>query len=213
MLNFKCIKAENLIFNHQELLDYYNRLETDFAHLKWTYDLLDNENDRPDVKAYCKDKVDNWATWAIHSRVQDLKKPQPGWRLNSIPEDVTPGDLYNTPTELMFGIAKKFADALPGICQMGVVVHPAGAGLIMHYDNAEEDLPYVTMHVPIKTTPQSFWQFEDEEIVLETGSAYILNTQILHGTDNRGDEPRIHLIFRLPIVLIDTIVNTRIDLT
>lgn len=211
MLDFKCIKLDNFKFNLKDLLEYYNTLVSDYEHMRWDASMVRRE-DFNSVNLYTNYKTNGWYTYAIHTRINDTTVPQPAWRLGAHP-DTTPGDKYDTPTELMFGFAKKICDSIPGCIQLGIVVHPPGGSLMMHYDNAEEDQGYITIHFPIISNSESYWQWEDEEIVLEPGYGYALNTHLYHGTDNRGTGPRIHLICRMPESELYKFVDTVIDLT
>lgn len=73
------------------------------------------------------------------------------------------------------------------------VVMP-GHSIPAHID---EQAPYFAfrIHVPIVTNAQAFMTIADKEYHLAAGKAYAINTRISHAIANRGDTPRIHLMF------------------
>jgi hypothetical protein len=183
MLKFKVKKLENIKFDTNELVEYFHKLETDYQHLKWTV---------PDGMNKLTHKVDNMYSWAIQSNMKDPSKPCPPYHIEN-KEDSDLNDSFQVPTELIFGFGKKIVDSFPNIRQTVITCHPPNTFIDQHIDSDN----YVKVHIPIKTNKNSYFIFEDEKFNLEVGNAYLVNTALMHGTDNQGDSDRIHLIFKI----------------
>ena len=50
------------------------------------------------------------------------------------------------------------------------------------------------IHVPVFTNPDVEFVIEDQRIVMEAGSCWYINANLLHRVANRGDADRIHLV-------------------
>lgn len=108
---------------------------------------------------------------------------------------------YNLPTELYTGsyfeeVVKSFKS--PAIRVRLTKLKP-GKELNAHIDY---DPSYaVRIIIPIRTNPgviNKFWRkSEYEELSLEAGCPYFLNTGVLHSVENSGTEDRIALMFSL----------------
>ena len=183
-LNFKVIKLENFKFSYDELLAYYEQVVKNYQHLKWTLDsTVDSKNH----------DVTGIYGWAIQSNLLDPAKPCPPYDIKHDLE-IHPNDDFKVPTELIFGFAKKIIDTLPDCRQTVIGGHPPGTDIKLHLDNEI----YLKIHIPIKTNDQSFFYFENEKFNLEEGNAYLINTEMLHGTCNYGESDRVHLLFKIP---------------
>ena len=70
-----------------------------------------------------------------------------------------------------------------------VTIHTPGTKLITHQDSPDK----IRVHIPIYTNKDSNWIIEDEEIHMEPGWAYLVNTTLPHSVENKGTTNRIHL--------------------
>lgn len=175
-------------FDYNELLEYYNTLERDYQHLKWTF--------QDDVEDADKGhKHDGIFGWAIQSNLEDLTKPCP------------PYDIHKErtkeyrDTELMFGFAKKLTEFFPGVRQLGIAGHPPGVSIAQHVDNDK----YYKIHIPIVSNPQAFFTFGPDKNVLAPGKMYYVATEIPHGTINEGDSTRVHMFFKCDYSTIEDV--------
>jgi len=193
MLNFKIKRLDNIKFDHAELLAYYHTLKQDYRHMMW----------KPPPGEF----AELICSWAIQTKMKNPALPCNPYHL---PGD-NPADFNNdfdTPTELIFGFSKKILDTFPDVKQTVITVHYPGTVLPWHTDTEEYLEDHYKIHIPIETNNQSYFQYRDEEFVLKTGHAYLVNTEIDHATDNRGITERAHLIFKVPTRCIDGILNT-----
>ena len=175
-------------FNLNELLEYYNTLERDYQHLKWTF-----KNDVEDAdKGH---KHDGIFGWGIQSNLNDLSKPCPPYDIHKERTDV-----YRD-TELVFGFAKKIIDYFPGVRQLGIAGHPHGVEILQHKDNDE----FYKIHIPIITNDEAYFVFGDDNYVMKPGKMYFVETEIMHGTVNNGLTPRVHMLFKCTRDTIDVI--------
>jgi len=193
MLDFKIKELPNIKFSHTALLNYYNEVVQNYQHLKWTPAGIDTLNH----------KVGGVYSWAIQSNLKDPSKPCPPYDIKN-DVDIHPNNDFKVPTELIFGFGKIVVEAFPEVRQTVISAHPPGTVIGEHIDNDE----FVKIHIPIKANNNSFFVFGDEKYNLEEGKAYLINTTLPHGTTNEGDTDRIHLIFKFPIELVDTVLST-----
>jgi hypothetical protein len=70
-----------------------------------------------------------------------------------------------------------------------VTIHTPGTKLITHQDSPDK----IRVHIPIYTNKDSNWIIEDEEVHMEPGWAYLVNTTLPHSVENKGTTNRIHL--------------------
>ena len=196
MLDFKIRRLDNIKFSYQDLLAYYNTIKQDYQHMKWI-----PPSDMADM-AYC---------WSIQTKMKDPTRPcspyhWPGDR----EEDFN--STFDTPTELVFGFAKRVIDIFPDVKQTVITVHTPGTKLPWHTDAETFLEDHWKIHLPIETNSQSYFQYDDEEFVLEAGHAYLVNTSINHATDNRGLTERAHLIFKVPVRAIPDILSNTYEI-
>jgi hypothetical protein len=193
MLDFKVKRLDNIKFAHHELLAYYEKVRDKYQHLKWTVDSsIDTKNH----------KANNMYSWAIQSNLKDPNKPCPPYHIKH-DDDVIESDTFDVETVLNFGFGKKILDTFSDVRQTVIAAHPPGTSIDLHIDNPK----FIKVHIPIITNDKSYFQFEGENINLEVGHAYLINTTIPHGTLNEGDTDRIHLIFKIPTTFIDELLN------
>jgi hypothetical protein len=204
MLNFKYKILSNWVFNPKDLFDYYDTVARDYQHMKWTKDLYSG-------KINGAEGMDQFYSWAVQSRYNDISKPSTPYRWSDT-VDVLENDMFNKPTELMFGFAKRIYDRFPDVRQMVILAHPPGGKIEMHIDNDVVAKDEIRLHIPIKTTPKSYWNYEDEDIVLQPGLVYLMNTEIKHGTTNLGNDYRIHFMFNLPATRLNEIIDYTVEI-
>lgn len=191
MNNFEVLELDNFKFSIIELIEFYNTVEKNFQHLKWTPDIT------VDTKNHTVDEI---FSWAIQSNLKDASKPCPPY---DIKHDNSTVGTFDVPTELIFGFSKKFLEILPFVRQTVISCHPPGSKINLHKDNDE----FVKIHIPIIVNDQSYFVFEKNRYNLKVGKAYLINTDKIHGTENLGDNTRVHLITKLKIQYIDKIIN------
>jgi hypothetical protein len=193
MLDFKIQRLDNVKFNHAELIAYYHTLKHDYDHMKW--------------QATTGEFSDLAYSWAIQTKMKDATRPCSPYHLPTDDPNEFIGD-FDRPTELIFGFGKKIIDAFPEVKQTVITVHYPGSKLPWHIDAEEYLSDHWKIHIPIETNNFSYFLYEGEKFVLETGHAYLVNTSINHATDNQGTTERAHLIFKIPVSHVDAILNT-----
>lgn len=70
-----------------------------------------------------------------------------------------------------------------------VTVHVPGTKLITHQDATDK----IRVHIPIHTNTDSNWIIDGEEIHMDVGYAYLVNTTLPHSLINNGTTNRIHM--------------------
>lgn len=64
-----------------------------------------------------------------------------------------------------------------------------------HRDEAASiDDGMTRLHVPVQTCERVMFRIEGEEVHFTAGDTWYLNASCLHGVQNRGTEPRVHLM-------------------
>lgn len=182
--NYKILDI-NLDFDR--LIDYYRQLENSWSHKKWTLD----EN----VLDAGKHEAKKAYGWGLQSNLPNLNDTCPPYNVSKIKLD------YYRDTDLIFGYVKDLKDQFPQSTQWSVAGHPPGTKISLHTDSSN----YLKVHIPIVTNDQAYFVFEDEKVVLETGKVYLINTLVLHGTENLGNTDRVHLFFKILSDKINTV--------
>lgn len=197
MFNFLVKKLDNFKFSTDELIDYYNSVETDYDHLRWKAKgtVVDN----------VEHSVSQLSGWAIQTNFKNPIGVICPYDIVVLRDDdlIDESSNYQKKTKLAFGIAEKIIEAVPYASMMSIVDHPPTTALKEHKDY---DI-FLKVHIPIRTNDQSYFIFGEEKFVLEVGSAYLINTTELHKTDNQGSTSRTHMIFRIPIEQINNFLS------
>lgn len=192
MLNFKVERLANFTFAVDELVKYYKEVKEQYSHLE------------------CRSVLfPNGYSYAMQTKLADPNIPCPPFHM---PNEGAHNSNFDTPTPLMFGFAKKILEAFPYAKQMVITTHGPGAKIDWHIDEEiflEEE--HLKIHLPIESNADSYFQFEDQDIVLEPGNAYLVNTSVLHATDNRGTTERAHLIFKVPVSTVQDILTNKVS--
>jgi len=186
------IKQLDLEFSLQELTEYFNYLSSSWIHLRWDSSMDNAANAN-------KHTVDGVYGWGIQSNLKDLTVPCPPYHVH---KDSTQD--YKD-TALMFGFAERLKQAFPYSRQHSIAVHPPGTVINLHIDTPK----WIKIHIPITGNDDSYFIFEDQQFVLEPGKAYLVNTNLMHGTNNLGTTARAHLFFKVPTDMIDTVLAVK----
>ena len=91
-----------------------------------------------------------------------------------------------------------FTDILgPGAIYSCVLTKlPAGKSIDMHYDNGKFYRTSSRVHIPLVTNEQTFFQVGSDIVNMKVNEMWeICNHGMLHGTYNKGNTDRIHLMF------------------
>lgn len=203
MFDFQVKKLDNFKFSHEELYNYFSLVDKDFQHLKWKA----QDNDLTEMLEGKTHRVSSLSSYAIQSNYKDPNRPCMSYHVQD-KSDIDYDGSFSVETNLIFGFSKKLIDAVPNIRQTVISIHPPGTFIDFHVDSIE----FIKVHIPIVTNDRSYFKFEDNDYNLEVGNAYLINTTIPHGTDNCGDDTRIHLIFKIPTDTVTSFLNTEWNL-
>ena len=194
----------NFSVDINELLDYYNTLDTQYQHLDWSWLKCGDSIVKQWRDAAYADPA-NLLThgWAIQSNLKDISLPCPPWNISTL-ETVE----YRN-TELAFGIIERLQKYMPYTYRWAVSVQPPGGKVSLHSDQEDE----VTVWIPIMTSGNCI-TFVDQDIshnlnLNADGSAYLLDTTIPHYTSNDTENTRVTVIFRLNQKHISDIMDVK----
>ena len=106
-----------------------------------------------------------------------------------------------------FGYMAKLLEQLTiqSLRQSIITKHPKGLVTLTHIDGERKKL-----HIPLRTNPNAIFHFgesAEREYHFEVGNMYLINPAVPHGTYNKGDADRYHLISRIDIDYINTILS------
>lgn len=197
-MDFDIKYLPNIKFDVNELIEYFHTIEREFPNMKWTIDPALDTMDHKVANVYSYNMQTNFKDNTIPCSPYHVS-PKEGWE-HEILED----DGFNNPTALLFGITKRMVDKIPNVRQMGIACHPPGTVIGQHTDNKD----FLKIHIPIQTTDKSYFVFGDKNYVMEVGKAYLVNTRLMHGTNNQGDKDRIHLLLKIDPADVDFILST-----
>ena len=123
-----------------------------------------------------------------------------------IPRTHDPKDAYSQPIWLAWqgiilpilqGIAKKYPYEKVDFPKVMLAKLEPGHIINRHTDNQKSNLVTHKIHVPLYTNPDAYFLIKDKSFHLQEGHAYEVNNIVPHGVENKGKEPRIHLIFEI----------------
>jgi len=201
--------------------DYIHSLETKLPHLCFSFE--SKEYLKPEIYESFKTSqqvgnyVGNVTAWTI-SWPTNRNIPCPSKRqanLEKYPElkkydlDLSVADFYYdciTQDIYRFGLLKKLEERLTpqATRQLMVAKHFSGLKVLTHIDG-----PAKKLHIPLKTNPNAYFTFgenRERRYNLEVGKAYLINTNISHGTENLGDTSRSHLLSRVDSEFLEKFV-------
>jgi hypothetical protein len=191
----------NFTVNVPSLTEYYNTVVTQYDHKKWTWDRYGHEIVEKWKNLMMKDAGTLLPYgWAIQTTMltDDLIPPPYNISIHR-----TSGGYRNT--ELSFGIVKRLQEAIPFAYRWNLVVQPPGGKVARHTDAGDE----FTGHIPICDMPGAifkFWDDADNRIdfpVPGAGWPYIVDTLVVHETENYGDANRVGIAFRFKATDLD----------
>jgi len=201
LIDFDILELPNFKFNLDELQSYYNIVSKDYGYLKWIMPPKDPTVDPARYPSNFEKSIGIFG-YAILTNLDDVNIPVPA-----------PGDFkkvgnkkpFDKKTPMVLGFADKILEQFPDAEELVITGHPINTSLHPHVDKDE----HVRIHLPIISTPESYFLFGDKKYVLEVGKAYIVNTKRNHATDNQGTLDRVHLHFKVHISRILQIIQTR----
>lgn len=169
------------------LKEMYECLSTKFQHRKYVVEA--------DIENHSKMNVGEWNFgkafgWALQTWVEDKKNPLPFLNImNGAFEDMSN-------TEMFQCLPEEILTMYPGSWEHCVSCHPQGVRVGCHKDTGK----FYKIHIPINSPKNSYWIYGNnrKEINLLEGHSYLVNVNLLHGTINRDADTRIHLIFKIP---------------
>jgi hypothetical protein len=177
--------------NLDEIRNYYNTVVNDFNYLKWSRSLDDIESG---VGGH---SFENLYGWGIESNQPDIDQPCPPYNVLKLKNE------YKE-TKLVFGPILNLKKLFPNSHQYSIAGHPSGTRVNLHRDSDK----YLKIHIPIYTNPSAEFIFKDNKYHLPAdGSIYLVNTQVMHGTDNQGTTDRVHLFFKVPSTDLNKILE------
>lgn len=181
----------NVTADIDELRYFYNTLSTQFANRKW---IATEQKQHIKPEAYNDPNIDlskMASGWGLQHYLHDRSLPCPPWNVI----EKNPAPAINT--DMIFGIAQRLLDKIPMAYRLGVSETPGGHYIESHTDDAWH------AHFPIYSPPKSFLTWDNSESrepeewehYDADGSAWALNTTLMHSVKNLDTEKRVHMFF------------------
>ena len=180
----------NITADINELREFYQTISTKFADRKW---VATEQQQHIKREAYNNPNIDLTkmaSGWGLQHYLQDRTLPCPPWNVI----EKYPAPLINT--DMIFGIAERILDRIPMAYRLGISETPGGNYIESHTDDAWH------IHFPIYSPPKSYFTWDDENRqpvewvhYEDDGSAWALNTTLMHSVKNMDTEKRVHMFF------------------
>lgn len=176
----------------QKLQSWYANLEKQYADWKFVYGQhaymwKEDPGDPTGMTGHAFQPDTSWYTLCWNG---SRNGPLPPERGEALPEwqDKDNDELY--PRKCFNGYALDLVTSMPIKSKRWLVtIHTPGTRLITHQDSPDK----LRVHIPIHTNADSNWIIDGEEIHMEVGKAYLVNTSLPHSVVNNGNSNRIHL--------------------
>jgi uncharacterized RmlC-like cupin family protein len=200
--------------------DYYKTLTTDLA--DFCFDFNSKDYIRPEIYETFKKEgrmgnyLGNVGAWTVSWPVErdipcpsktqaniemypELKKYDDETLTTEFYYDAKPQKRY------MFGLMQKLFDTLSesALRQVLIARHPPGLRVNIHKDSELKKL-----HIPLHTNKDAkflFGENGERQYQMEVGKIYIINPLVPHGTENLGDDERVHILSRIDFDAISEI--------
>ena len=205
----------NLPLNKDKLDSYIQSLIDNQSHMEFNFKKNTSVlNDHTLEKVLTENRVTNYVgdisgwtlVWPIErddpipSQVHINKKFFPELDQYNLYHDGKLMSRYN------FGYMSSLMEHLTikGLRQSIITKHPKGLVTLTHVDGERKKL-----HIPLRTNPNAIFHFgenAEREYHFEVGSMYLINPAVPHGTYNTGESDRYHLISRMDIDYINTVL-------
>jgi hypothetical protein len=190
----------------EKLQKWYFDLEKNYQDWKFIYGQhkymwIEDPGDPGGITGHRLMDDTSWYTLCWNGERQGPLPPERG---HARPEfqDVDEDDLY--PRKCFDGYALDIVRSLPCRSKRWLVtIHTPGTKLITHQDATDK----IRIHIPIVTNDQSTWIIDGEDLHMEPGWAYLVNTSLPHSVVNNGTTNRVHLYGK---VWVDDIVKMKI---
>ena len=190
------VQKLNFTVDLNELTEFYNTLNLNYQHLHWTWDKNSIHLDE-DARSACVDPSETLMNgWPLQSDMAEStmlpsmlksKHPKVPW--------------YNT--ELMFGIMSRLNKKIPYAYRWTLFVLPPGGRVVRHVDVNQS-----IIIIPIQWEEGATFTLGDTPYTFKAdNSAYLLNVEVPHHTENNSDKDRINLIARIDNDMINEILK------
>lgn len=191
------IKKLNKTINLSNLREYLTIVDTEFRYLRWSADTSLSTVEQG-VGGHVLNGVYGYG---VQSNLVDIEQPCP-------PYNISKETRGYRDTKLVFGIIKELQELFPNSHQYSIAAHPPGTFINFHKDSDHS----AKIHIPIYTNNDALFCFEDNNYAMPAdGSMYLVNTDLMHGTVNNGNDIRIHLFFKIPMSTVDNLLADSTD--
>jgi hypothetical protein len=190
----------------EKLQQWYAELEKNYNDWKFIYGQhkymwIDDPGDSEGITGHRFMDDTSWYTLCWNGDREGPLPPERGHARSEF-QDVDEDELY--PRKCFDGYALDIVRSLPIRSKRWLVtIHTPGTNLITHQDATDK----IRVHIPIVTNDQSTWIIDGEELHMEPGWAYLVNTSLPHSVVNKGTTNRVHLYGK---VWVDDIVKMKI---
>jgi hypothetical protein len=168
----------NVTFDITQAIEYYNQLEANFQHLKWSM---------PEDFYY--ETIRGIYGWSLLIP-NEANSSAPFSSAQGL--DVLKKENFKE-TPAAFGFGKKVIDTFPTAFRMVIGASPPGTHFLPHIDGNADTV--VRGWMPIITDPSIKWITSEGVADLQAGTAYLIDIAYEHEVVNEGNTIGIALVF------------------
>ena len=185
----KAIQPLDIEINLEQALEFYHAQENQFQDQKWS---------GPGEVCSVDNSADGVYGWALHT----LNDPSLPYHMYENPHEIDHSKYAKTVNCVGWGekVYSYFDKSYRGL----IVVSPPGTYVQPHTDIPSK----YKIHIPIVTNRDCVWILDEGEWHMPAGKAYLLDTEFLHGTINRGSTDRVHVILEIQKDQINSFSHT-----
>lgn len=198
-----------------KITEYYNIVQAKLPHL--FFDFSYEKYLRPEITEKYKEKnqvsnyIGNIGGWTISWPVErDIPVPGQYQARPEVYPELENCDFYNDAKPMSyycFGYMNTLLEQLTeqSLRQMLISKHPPGLYVLTHVDSKS-----VKLHMPMETNSKAVFHFGpngEKQYQMEVGKIYLINPSAPHGTKNNGLTPRTHLLSRVDLSYVPTLLS------
>jgi len=175
-----------------QLREWYHNLERNYADWKFIYgENLHVWNEIPDDPLGITGHILPYDTgYYVLCWNNDDFGPKPFEQGCAKPEYKDDDNDKLNPRKCFDGYALEIINSLPVRSKKWMVTdQPPGTKLITHQDAPDK----IRVHIPIYVDNTCNWIVDGEEMFMEPGWVYLVNTTLPHSIENKGTKNRVHL--------------------
>jgi hypothetical protein len=201
--------------NVEHVKEYYQTVQTKLNHLFFDFSyeqyLRAEITETYKLKNQVSNYIGNIGGWTVSWPIErDIPAPGQYQAKPEVYPELAGCDFYNDAKPMShycFGYMNTLLDKLTerALRQMLISKHPPGLRVLTHTDSKS-----IKLHLPFETNADAVFHFGpngENRYPMEVGKLYLINPSVPHGTVNNGITPRTHLLSRVDMDFVPTLLS------